>query len=172
MAKIYQIIINDTLNSYIDELIAVKDEEFQNANKRRNEAQNTKKDAGELGDLRENDEYQRAKHEVSVYSHLAKELRDTLTALDKFKNSLYKHSGYVSLKSEVTLSYTSNDGKVPKFNKFILVIPEAGDVSRGFLPIDSVVGAALLGKKVGDSIYVETGFHNYTATVAGIDTSF
>lgn len=167
MVKIGDYVQNPQLDAHLSNMLNDIETRLSVVNSSRLQAQDTKKEAGSQGDLRENFDYHAAAAAVVVYSHEAKALEDSKIALETFKNKRYRHTGYISHKSLFTLDM----GKYGGVKTFTLVIPEAGDFQNGYIPSDSVIGQAVRGKKVGDTIRVETGFHSYTATVTGIDTN-
>lgn len=51
---------------------------------------------------------------------------------------------------------------------YALVLPGDGDPDRGWISIDSPLGAALAGRRAGDRIMVEAPAGSWTARVAGV----
>lgn len=109
-----------------------------------------------MGDLSENFDYKDAKDQQVFLEDRIKELSEMIySAVVVSKN---KDSNIVQLGSNVVLK----DGK-EKFSYEIVGATEADPIS-GKLSIDSPIGQALVGKKVGDTAIVETpqGKTSYT----------
>jgi transcription elongation factor GreA len=105
--------------------------------------------ARELGDLRENAEYQAAKERQTFLQArigmLKKRMADiSLINLDKIPQ------GKVAFGSTVTLR---EEGDTVAYQ---LVMPEDADAAKGLISIASPIGRALLGKEVGDEVTVPT----------------
>lgn len=106
--------------------------------------------ARELGDLRENAEYQAAKERQSFLQArigmLRKRVGDiALMNLDKIPHDK------AALGSTVTL--VEEDGQKLTYQ---LVMPEDADAEKGFISTASPIGRALLGKAEGDEVVVPT----------------
>jgi transcription elongation factor GreA len=104
--------------------------------------------ARELGDLRENAEYQAAKERQRFLeariSLLKKRLADVhLMNVDKIPQ------GRVGLGSTVTVRESTGDTVV-----YQIVMPEDSDVERGWISTASPIGRALLNKEEGDEVVV------------------
>jgi transcription elongation GreA/GreB family factor len=52
---------------------------------------------------------------------------------------------------------------------YALVIPGAGDPHTGLVSVDSPVGRALLGRRLGEAVTIEAPSGPWTATVAGLE---
>ena len=107
------------------------------------------KRARELGDLRENAEYQAAKERQTFLQArigmLKKRMADiSLINLDKIPQ------GKVAFGSTVTLR---EQGETVVYQ---LVMPEDADASKGLISTASPIGRALLGKEVGDEVTAPT----------------
>jgi transcription elongation factor GreA len=105
--------------------------------------------ARELGDLRENAEYQAAKERQSFLQArigmLKKRMADiSLINLDRIPQ------GRVAFGSTVTLR---EDGGTVTYQ---LVMPEDADAAKGLISTASPIGRALLGKQEGDEVTVPT----------------
>jgi transcription elongation factor GreA len=108
------------------------------------------KRARELGDLRENAEYQAAKERQrlveSRISQLAKRVSEIqLMNLDRIPK------GKVGFGSTVTL--TEDNGQTVIYQ---LVMPEDANVEEGLISTASPIGRALLNKEEGDEVLVKT----------------
>lgn len=106
--------------------------------------------ARELGDLRENAEYQAAKERQSFLQArigmLKKRMADiSLINLDRIPQ------GKVAFGSTVTLREDGGTTVV-----YQLVMPEDADAGKGLISTASPIGRALLGKEVGDEVTVPT----------------
>jgi transcription elongation factor GreA len=106
--------------------------------------------ARELGDLRENAEYQAAKERQTFLQArigmLKKRMADiSLINLDKIPQ------GKVAFGSTVTLR-EDGEGTVV----YQLVMPEDADAGKGLISTASPIGRALLGKEEGDEVIVPT----------------
>jgi transcription elongation factor GreA len=106
--------------------------------------------ARELGDLRENAEYQAAKERQTYLQArigmLKKRVGEiSLMNLDKIP------VGKVAFGSTVHLSESGGEPL-----KYQLVMPEDADASRGLISTASPIGRALMGKEAGDEIQVPT----------------
>lgn len=117
--------------------------------RRRMEVADRLKKAKEFGDLSENSEYNEAKDEQAQVERRIAELEDILKNSEIIKKS--------SKKDEVTIGSTvtaeRNDGvKVT----YTIVGSQEADPDQGKISNESLVGGALLGKKVGEEAKVET----------------
>jgi transcription elongation factor GreA len=108
------------------------------------------KRARELGDLRENAEYQAAKERQELVkariSMLQKRVAEiAMMNLDRIPKGRVGFGSTVTLKEEngTTLSYQ-------------LVMPEDADGDKGWISIASPIGRALLNREEGDEIEVRT----------------
>jgi GreA/GreB family transcription elongation factor len=52
---------------------------------------------------------------------------------------------------------------------YVLVIPGEGDPRNGWVSVDSPVGAALLGRRVGEDVTIEAPAGSWTATISRIE---
>ena len=108
------------------------------------------KRARELGDLRENAEYQAAKERQrlveSRISMLQKRVSEiSLMNLDRIPHDKVGFGSTVQLKDET--------GQVITYQ---LVMPEDADVEHGMISTASPIGRALLNKEEGDEVLVTT----------------
>ncbi len=106
--------------------------------------------ARELGDLRENAEYQAAKERQTFLQArigmLKKRMADiSLINLDKIPQ------GKVAFGSTVTLR-EDGEGTIT----YQLVMPEDADAAKGLISTASPIGRALLGKEEGDEVTAPT----------------
>src|SRR3954466_6030971 len=107
--------------------------------------------ARELGDLRENAEYQAAKERQrlveSRISMLQKRVSEiSLMNLEKIPHDKVGFGSTVHLKDGATAAITT----------YQLVMPEDADVEHGLISTASPIGRALLNKEEGDEVTVTT----------------
>lgn len=112
----------------------------------------------ELGDLRENSEYQTAKERQSIVqaelANLRKRLSDlSMVNLDKIPE------GRVSYGSTVVLYDLDREVEVI----YELVTSEESDVAKGRISTSSPIGKSLMGREEGDEVSIQTpgGQRNY-----------
>lgn len=108
------------------------------------------KRARELGDLRENAEYQAARERQSIVQARIAMLKRrvaeiSLLNMDKIPRD---KAGFGS-----TVHVTESNGEAQVFQ---LVMPEDADVGRGLISTSSPIGRALLNREVGDTVKVPT----------------
>jgi transcription elongation factor GreA len=109
--------------------------------------------ARELGDLRENGDYQAAIERQQFVQARLNHLRDRLSRLSSIDLSKVPRDR-VGLGSIVTvLDLETNDREI-----FELVIPDAMDLDEGHISVSSPLGRALLDLKVGDETGVRLPF--------------
>ncbi len=103
------------------------------------------------GDLSENAEYHSAKEQQSLNEGRIVELEDLLQRAEVIDVS--KLSGS-TIKFGATVSLIDEDTEVEKI--FQIVGESEADVKAGKVSVTSPTGRALIGKKVGDSVEVNT----------------
>jgi transcription elongation factor GreA len=106
--------------------------------------------ARELGDLRENAEYQAAKDRQTIVNSRLGMLRKRIAEisimnLDKIPRDKAAFGSTVHLRED-------NGGKVV----YQLVMPEEADAAKGLISTSSPIGRAIVGKTEGDEITVDT----------------
>ncbi len=99
------------------------------------------------GDLKENAGYDAAKEEQGFIEGRIKKLSEIIAQANIIKR---KEKDKVQIGSTVSLE--SNNGK----DKFQIVGSEEADVLEGKISFESPLGEALLGKKKGDSVRINT----------------
>lgn len=103
------------------------------------------------GDLSENAEYHAAKERQGMVNarlgQLQKRLRE-LSMVDMHKIP----KDCVGLGSSVTVFDTAKDGEV----RYKLVTSEEADVAKGLISTTSPIGRGLIGKRVGDTIKIQS----------------
>lgn len=105
--------------------------------------------AKSLGDLSENAEYHAARDAQGKNESRIKEIEATLknaTVIEK------QDTDEIGLTSNVTIQKEGEDNK----RDFTLVSATEADMAEGKLSVDSPIGAALVGKKEGDTAEIET----------------
>ncbi len=113
--------------------------------------------ARELGDLRENAEYQAAKDRQGIVNARIAMLRKRIAEisimnLDKIPHDRAAFGSTVQLRED-------NGGSIT----YQLVMPEEADVSKGLISTSSPIGRAIVGRNEGDEITVTTpsGVRNF-----------
>jgi transcription elongation factor GreA len=107
------------------------------------------KRARELGDLRENAEYQAAKERQRFVQARISMLRKRVSEIQLMNLDRIPH-GKAGFGSKVTLV---ENGQRTLYE---LVMPEDADPDRGFVSVASPIGRALVGKEEGDEVRVPT----------------
>jgi len=103
--------------------------------------------AKEHGDLSENAEYQEARNEQAFAEGRILEIESILKNATVVQN---EGGGSVQVGSAVILEVNGKE------TNFTLVGSHEGDPAKGLLSCDSPIGQAILLKKAGDSVEVET----------------
>ncbi|MBU0518343.1 transcription elongation factor GreA [bacterium] len=106
--------------------------------------------AREHGDLSENAEYDAAKEEMSMLQSRIIRLQDTLSRAQIFDPKGLEPDE-ISMLSTVELK----DLKRKKNVTYTLVSAEETDIDNNRISVQSPVGKALIGKRVGDEVTVE-----------------
>lgn len=104
--------------------------------------------AREMGDLSENGAYQYAKFELGSIRRQLREIRHLLQLGEVVEKSA--DDDCIGFGSQVTL----DDGS--KQNTYLLVSQHESDPVKRKLSMESPIGSAILGKKVGDKVTVAT----------------
>lgn len=102
----------------------------------------------ELGDLSENSEYIMAKEEQGLVEAEIRRLEDLLRTVQVLNKDLQKSEIRPGDRVEVQIEKEKK--------QYWLVGSEEANPQEGKISIDSPIGQALLGKKVGETIIVET----------------
>jgi transcription elongation factor GreA len=113
--------------------------------------------ARELGDLRENAEYQSAKDRQGIVNAriamLKKRIGEiSIMNMDKIPHDRAAFGSIVHLKEDNGDAIT-----------YQLVMPEEADAAKGFISTSSPIGRAIVGRNAGDEIQVTTpnGIRNF-----------
>ena len=103
------------------------------------------------GDLSENAEYKYAKERQSFVSARLGQLHSRMAEISmlNLNNLPHDRAGYGSTVGLLELSKSQE-------TEYKLVTAEEADVSKGMISTSSPIGRALLGKKVGDEVKVQT----------------
>jgi len=114
------------------------------------------KQAKELGDLSENSEYQEAKFAQSKLEGRVSELNEIIRNASIIKKSV--GTATVRIGSEVKLEKDDKDEV-----KYTIVGSNEASPLKGLISNESPLGRAILGKKVGDIVKIETavGWKSY-----------
>ncbi len=122
------------------------------------------KTAREFGDLKENAEYHAAKEEAAHLEAKIAGLRDQLRSAEIVETADGDAAG-------MGTTVTYKDEKSGKELRHKLVPKVEADPSAGLISIDSPVGQALSGAKVGDAATLETPSGTRTMRVLAVDHS-
>ena len=106
--------------------------------------------ARELGDLRENAEYQAAKERQTLVQARISMLRERIAQIALMNLDKLPH-GRVAFGSTVHVQEQGGEKLV-----FQLVMPEDADAAKGMISTSSPIGKALMNKEEGDAVVVPT----------------
>ncbi len=115
--------------------------------------------ARDYGDLSENAEYDAAREEQGIVESRVIEIEDILQNFELIKPK--KSNGIIGIGSTVELK---NGKKVT----YRIVGPVEADPLEGKISNESPIGAALMGKKVGEKVTIETPKGATTYTVEAV----
>ena len=107
--------------------------------------------ARELGDLRENAEYQAAKERQTYVQARIAMIKRRMNEIALMNMDRIPH-GKAGFGSTVTLRENNNVEKTV----FQLVMPEDSDAEKGLISTSSPIGRAILNKEEGDNVVVST----------------
>ena len=113
--------------------------------------------ARELGDLRENAEYQSAKDRQGIVNARIAMLKKRIGEISIMNMDKIPHDR-AAFGSTVHLKEDNGDALI-----YQLVMPEEADAAKGFISTSSPIGRAIVGKNEGDEIRVTTpnGIRNF-----------
>lgn len=157
--------VSQQLDGVIQRLIVETKNDFEETG-RAIEALNTRLQNMEKTDLSENADYQIAKDERDMKSALHNLLAKRIEAMSHELGN-YTPTGFITLGTTVELEVIAVDGKAPMIpkTKYIvkLVQHDTSNALLDLVAIDSKVGAAILGRTAGDTVFVEApgGIINY-----------
>jgi transcription elongation factor GreA len=120
-------------------------------------------DARDKGDLSENAEYDAAREAQGLLELRIAKLEDVIAnarIVDETKLDLSK----VSILTTVKIKNMSNNASM----KYTLVAENEADIKIGKISVDSPIGKALLGKKVGEQVDVQVPAGKVTFEVSEI----
>jgi transcription elongation factor GreA len=116
---------------------------------RRPEIAQRLREAIKMGDLSENADYIMAKEDQAFLEGRILELQELLRAATIIQDAA--PDGHVNMGSRVTIQETGSSPET-----FFLVGAKEADPRQGKISNESPLGRALLGKRVGDTVRVET----------------
>ncbi len=121
--------------------------------------------ARELGDLRESGEYETIKDRQGFVQARIVFLQRRISEISKFD--------LISIpKDRVALGSTVHvmDGESGEETVYTLVFPEVMDGKRGWISVASPIGRSLIGKRVGDSVVIQTPSGTRSCEVTKLQT--
>ncbi|MBW6440537.1 transcription elongation factor GreA [Patescibacteria group bacterium] len=136
-----QFITKEGLEKLKQELIYLKTEKRQEISKRI-------QDAKELGDLSENAEYSEAKEQQALNEGKIAEMEETVKNAKTIDNNY--NPGVVNVGSTIKV----NNGKIER--TFTIVGSNEANPSEGLISNETPLAASFLGRKVNESVDVET----------------
>lgn len=107
--------------------------------------------ARSYGDLRENSEYEAAKHELSLNEIKIKELEDKLSRAEIIDQTQREKDGKIFIGSRVTLYDMEYEEEIV----YELTCSEEADPANGKISVDSPVGKALLSRSVNEIVEIK-----------------
>ena len=105
--------------------------------------------ARELGDLRENAEYQAALERQSIVRSRMAQIQKRLAELSRFNMNAIP-TDRVHLGSRITVRDLDTEDE----HRYEIVVPEAAEAARGRISPASPIGRGLMGRKVGDEVTI------------------
>lgn len=120
-------------------------------------------DARDKGDLSENAEYDAAREAQVMLEFRISKLEDVIAnarIVDETQLDLSK----VSILTTVKIKNTSNGSEM----KYTLVAENEADLKQGKISVDSPIGKALLGRKVGEKVDVQVPVGKVTFQISEI----
>lgn len=130
---------------------------------KRPEVINRIKIARGFGDLSENSEYSSAKDEQSVIESRVSQIQEMLQYADVIDASNIAEDE-VSVGKKVTIV---EDGEEPE--EYIIVGSAESDPMAGKISNDSPIAKAILGKKIGDKVEIETPAGSFAVTIQSVE---
>ena len=131
-------------------------------NEKRKEVTQTLKDARALGDLSENSEYDQAREEQANLERRILEIEYTLehaTVIDKSSDD-----GKVGIGCNVELQYEDDDDT----ESYKIVGSQEADPFNNKISNESPIAAAIMGRKVGDTVEVSSPDGVYSVKIVAI----
>ena len=130
---------------------------------KRQEVANRLHEAMEGGELIENAEYEAAKNEQAFVEGRIQELDALLASAKIIEGNGKKKSDGVQLGSKVTIKEGNFEPET-----FIIVGMAEANPREGKISNESPIGKAILGRKIGESVKVETPGGTYTVKILKI----
>ena len=132
----------------------------------RKEALEAVKEARAHGDLSENFEYHAAKKDKNANESRIRYLERMVKTAVVISDTSKKDE--IGVNNTVTVYFEEDD----ETETYKLVTTVRGNTLKGLVSIESPIGKALLGHKVGDRVYIQVNEHNgYYVVVKSIDKS-
>lgn len=132
----------------------------------RKEALEAVKEARAHGDLSENFEYHAAKKDKNANESRIRYLERMVKTAVVISDTSKKDE--IGVNNTVTVYFEEDD----ETETYKLVTTVRGNTLKGLVSIESPIGKALLGHKVGDRVYIQVNEHNgYYVVVRSIDKS-
>ena len=131
-------------------------------NEKRKEVTQTLKDARALGDLSENSEYDQAREDQANLERRILEIEYTLehaTVIDKSSDD-----GKVGIGCNVELQYEDDD----ETESYKIVGSQEADPFNNKISNESPIAAAIMGRKVGDTVEVSSPDGVYSVKIVAI----
>lgn len=132
---------------------------YETLTKLRSEVMERLKIAREMGDLSENGAYKYAKFELG---DIGRQLRKIKHLLDNGYILDIKTSEHIDFGSRVSISHNNI------IEEYLLVTQHESNPLQNKLSIESPIGEALIGKKAGEIVVVETPSGSVTYTIVAV----
>jgi len=140
------------------------EEELNHLNKvTRVEVANRIAEAKELGDLSENSEYHAARNEQSFVVGRIRELEHILRHAQMIPSEGAPNTGFVQIGSTVTVRDEDDEEETYRIRGSVEANPREHIISN-----ESPIGKALLGKKAGDKVTVQSPAGSYKLVVVKV----
>lgn len=108
--------------------------------------------ARELGDLRENSEYDVARNQQGLCEARIREIEEKLSRAQVIDIKKINHQGKVVFGASVTVLKEGEDQKVT----YQIVGDDEADLKANQISVNSPIARALIGKEIGDEVSVST----------------
>ena len=130
---------------------------------KREEVLKSLKEARALGDLSENSEYDAARDEQAKLEARIKEVEYILEHASIIEDN--KNDGFVNIGSTVTIAY---DGDESDTEEYKIVGSQEADPFNNKISNESPIAGAILGKKVGDTVEVNSPNGSYKVKIVKV----
>jgi transcription elongation factor GreA len=117
----------------------------------KNEIQNLKKEVIKITNQIEFFRKERDEEDVSIGTELQDKLQMITEKIDVLRTNLLRYKGSSSIE-DVSLGNGVQICKKSNCKEITIVLPEDADSPNGFISLESPLGNALLGKKIGDKV--------------------